>query len=238
MRLIYVDPELIRDVSQEAQLCRAVAKELNARGIRHQILIHASAPASLRDELDATAMFTASLQNDGFSDPIAGWLYAFFHTAELTWQDLKQLQLFQDDILYMRGGAAHLMALVRMRNTISQDRLPRTLFEITDKPEAERIITDDIETVRIPDPHVSSTALLLRFAAARLREKSSPNFFVYTCDVLTSQLCQKLMDITVGVLPTPAVTTEVPNLGPMLSHVGPTELGGISAFIDALLPLR
>ena len=79
MRLIYLDPGLVKNLGHHANSCRQITQAAKARGMPCRVVAHAGIEDQLKAELQAMPFFrwATYAAPSAKKDPIAGWLRDF-----------------------------------------------------------------------------------------------------------------------------------------------------------------
>lgn len=202
MRFFYVDPGLRDRHGHHGNICRAVLRELRARGIAVSVFACDQIDATLRAELDPVPLFRhfSYLATDG--DPVNGWRNVFERGTRLTTEDLARLPAIgAEDVLFCYTAMpAMLLSLAQWMAARPRDTWPQIVVELGTDTGLEPSAAGDGSFVA-RDPKVDARAVLYRQAAARIPEDAGAHLHLFYVDALNAEIFSHLLQHPVGVLP-------------------------------------
>lgn len=172
MRLHYLDPGLTGNLGHHANYCRTLCPAFKAKGLEVDVYAHNTLPLSLMDSLGALPRFHIPVYWTTDGDPVSGWLNAFMSSAWVTAEDLNNLDILPEDMVYVNSGqAAQLLAVVTWMEfwrDKTKTSLPSVVFELAIDPGVDVVdIQGKHASLALRDPRVDPRAVLYRYTASR-----------------------------------------------------------------------
>jgi hypothetical protein len=209
MHVIYADPGLVSEVGHHANSCRVITAALRERGHAVTVAGAQGLQPELAEELGARPHFRLNTYwlNDG--DAVAGWLSAFFTSANATAEDFARLGPFGHDTLLFVNSVmpAQLMAIRSFLMGLPDAQRPHVFAELGTGPGLD-FIEDAAGSRFVPrDTRVDARATLYRFVGQQLATRPLEPLTIVTFDRSSSELYSALLLQTVRTLPVPRSTT-------------------------------
>ena len=216
LRLVYLDPGLLKNLGHHANSCRQITRAAKSRGMQWRVLAHSNLEGTLKDELGALPFFRwgTYATPTAKTDKIAGWLRDFELGTRTTVADLNRLTGFEaGDIVYVNSAqAVQFAATLRWLNELPAASRPSVVLEFGIDP---GVTTSILEGKRIYRP-ADTRAILYRYASYAWPEQGEPlPLHCVTFDAGSSAAYAELIRRPVATVPLPrlAITDRRPRRG-------------------------